>query len=150
MYPAVEEFIQSVRTRAPRAPVVFVSSHADQGIAPCGVEEALKEFEMHNTKHFHVSCKDGTGMDDLIKHLRQLANNLNIEQRVPQSFIELERILKNDFPTPGGAVPLHQVLRACQDNRLDITEKQVMVTDIKMSTLYLHQAYGFACRSYWV
>ena len=114
MLAAVEEFVLTVQARAPEAKVAFVSTHADQGVAACGVREALAGFGMPDAKHFAVSCKDGSGIEDLTTHLRELALSLpHVEQRVPQSYLDLERVLKR-LGAPGGAVPIAQVVSCCQ------------------------------------
>ena len=113
MHAAVEEFVQTVQTRAPDAKVAFVSTHADEGIAPHGVQEALASFGMQGAKHLHVSCKDGSGIEALTKHLRELALSLpHVEQRVPFSYIGLERVLKG-LCKPAGAVPIEDVVSLC-------------------------------------
>jgi internalin A len=127
MHAAVEEFVQTVQTRAPYAKVVFVSTHADEGISPHGVHEALASFGLQGARHFHVSCKDGSGIEALIKHLRELALSLpHVEQRVPLSYIGLERVLKG-LGQPAGAVPMQDVALLCATDRLpvDIGEDEV-------------------------
>ena len=114
MHAAVEEFVQTVQTRAPDAKVAFVSTHADEGIAPHGVHEALASFGMQGAKHLHVSCKDGSGIEDLTKHLRELALSLpHVEQRVPQSYIGLERVLRG-LAARAGVVPIEDVASFCE------------------------------------
>jgi hypothetical protein len=127
MHGAVEEFVQAVLTRAPEAPVAFVSTHADQGIAPRGVREALDSFGLPGAKHLHVSCKDGSGIEALTKHLRDLAQSLpHMEQRVPRKYAGLERVLKG-LKAPAGAVPIEQVPLSCQldPQPVDIDEDEV-------------------------
>ena len=127
MHDAVDEFVQTVQTRAKDAKVAFVSTHADEGIAPHGVPEALERFGMPGAKHFHVSCKDGSGIEDLTKHLRELALSLpHVEQRVPQSYIGLERVLKG-LHTACGAVPIEQVSDSCamDPQPIDMDEDEV-------------------------
>ena len=128
MHAAVDEFVQTVQTRAPDAKVAFVSTHADEGIAPHGVSEALASFGMPGAKHFHVSCKDGSGIEDLTKHLRELALSLpHVEQRVPLSYIGLERVLKSLVGTAGGAVHIDDIFVSCMigPQPIDIDENTV-------------------------
>ena len=128
MHAAVEEFVQTVQTCAPDAKVAFVSTHADEGIAPHGVQEALASFGMQGAKHLHVSCKDGSGIEALTKHLRELALSLpHVEQRVPLSYIGLERVLKG-LAAPAGAVPIEPVAFSCMmdPQPVDIDEDEVL------------------------
>ena len=128
MHGAVEEFVQTVQTRAPNAPVAFVSTHADEGIAPCGVREALESFGLPEAKHLPVSCKDGSGIEDLKKHLRELAQSLpHMEQRVPRKYVDLARVLKGLKAPAAGAVPIEQAAFSCQldPQPVDINEDEV-------------------------
>ena len=128
MHAAVEEFVQTVQTRAPDAKVAFVSTHADEGITPHGVQEALTSFGMQGAKHLHVLCKDGSGIEALTKHLSELAlARPHVEQRVPQSYIGLGRVLKGLGGTPAGAVPIEDVTSFCARDRqpVDIEEDEV-------------------------
>ena len=62
------------------------------------------------------------------KHLRELALALpHVEQRVPQSYIGLGRVLKGLGGTPAGAVPIEDVTSFCARDRqpVDIEEDEV-------------------------
>jgi hypothetical protein len=135
MHAAVEEFVQTVQTRAPDAKVAFVSTHADEGIAPHGVQEALASFGMQGAKHLHVSCKDGSGIEALTKHLRELALSLpHVDQRVPQSYIGLERVLKGLGGAPAGAVPIEEVACSCM---ADPQPVDIGVDEVRCATYIL-------------
>ena len=114
---ALSEYVQAVQTRSPGAQVVFVSTHADTRVEPTGVDAALQQLKLQDAKHFHVSCKDGTGIQDLIKHLRRVVMRLpHVQQEVPRSYLDLERVLKKSIiahHVPYEVVPLRRVIISC-------------------------------------
>ena len=76
-----------------------------------------KQLKLQDARHFHVSCKDGTGIQDLIKHLRRVVIRLpHVQQEVPQSYLDLERVLQKSIiahHVPYEVVPLSQVIISC-------------------------------------
>ena len=73
---AVGDCLSAVRSRAPDrafAPLVLVSTRADEFPAPAGADEALRQLGEAGARHFHVSSKDGQGIAELSAHLARLA-----------------------------------------------------------------------------
>ena len=107
---AVGDCLSAVRSRAPDrafAPLVLVSTRADEFPAPAGADEALRQLGEAGARHFHVSSKDGQGIAELSAHLARLALALPGAGRpVPQCYVDLEQRLRAIPDAPCGAVPV--------------------------------------------
>jgi GTPase SAR1 family protein len=123
---AVAEYLTAVRSRAPdpaAAPVVLVSTRADEFPPPAGAEAALRQLGEAGARYFHVSSKDGRGIDALRAHLAELARALPGARRpVPRCYLDLERDLLAHAGAPCGAVPLEVVTKLAAERGMGVED----------------------------
>ena len=102
-------YVNSVRSRAGAdAPIVFVSTHADAGVRQ-DITAALDALGESRSLHFHISSLTGDGVEQLQRHVGELAAELGARKQhaLPTSFLKLERELVALRPkAPCGVLPL--------------------------------------------
>ena len=111
---SVREYVGAIHSRAPGAPIVFISTHADVAAASAGHESALQSLVPGGARHFAVSSRTGAGMGALTEFLIGQARTLpHAAQRYPRAVRELESRLTSLLPSEspyGGVLTVKAVL----------------------------------------
>ena len=124
-YGQVEYWLKTIQSFGGNSPILVISNKTDDGGAKELGEKALAR-KYPSIKGFHkISCKNGTGIDDLKTHIRSIYENMpHVRELWPASWFNTKKKLENQT---SDHIPFSDYKRICNEETVSEFEHKHLI-----------------------
>ena len=125
----LEEYFQNVQNRAPEAPILLVSTHADS--VPALSAECLAEVRSSYAVHgyYHIDCASGQGIEELKIALKDVSlQQPYVTQSIPRKYVQVQERLKGMRGSDKFSISHAEYLEVVQAVGLDVSQAELLLS----------------------